>query len=266
MLEIHQSIARRVLLKLYLASDHISAATGKTVAVVISKNGSAFANPSAGATNAVEIANGWYYVDLSITDTNTLGDLVVRGTNADSDPAERIFAVVDAVRRGMTSLPNAAAESAGGLYTRGTGAGQLSQTANGELGVVTLAKTLTTYTGNTPQTGNHTASIASILEDTGTTLPAAIAGISGGGSGGVAGPGADLVTLTINNLNGTPIPDADVWVSTDSAGLTVVAGTKQTNSDGEVTFLLDDGATYYLWVQKNGVVSIEGSQFVAEAG
>ncbi len=37
----------------------------------------------------------------------------------------------DAVRMGMTSLPNANAEAAGGLYTRGTGAGQINQPANG---------------------------------------------------------------------------------------------------------------------------------------
>lgn len=43
----------------------------------------------------------------------------------------------DAVRGGMSALPNAAAEAAGGLYTRGTGAGQLSQTVNGSLGSVT---------------------------------------------------------------------------------------------------------------------------------
>lgn len=60
----------------------------------------------------------------------------------------------DGVRLGLTALPNAAAEAAGGLYTRGTGAGQLSQSANGELGIATLAKTLTTYTDNTPQTGD----------------------------------------------------------------------------------------------------------------
>ncbi len=54
-----------------------------------------------------------------------------------------------------TALPNAAAEASGGLYTRGTGAGQLSQSANGELGLVTLAQTLATYTGNTPQTGDN---------------------------------------------------------------------------------------------------------------
>lgn len=37
----------------------------------------------------------------------------------------------DSVRGGMTALPNAAAEAAGGLYTRGTGAGQIQQPANG---------------------------------------------------------------------------------------------------------------------------------------
>jgi hypothetical protein len=39
--------------------------------------------------------------------------------------------VQDAVRFGLTALPNAAAEAAGGLYTRGTGAGQINQPANG---------------------------------------------------------------------------------------------------------------------------------------
>lgn len=39
----------------------------------------------------------------------------------------------DAVRAGMTALPNAAAEAAGGLFTRGTGAGQINQDANGRI-------------------------------------------------------------------------------------------------------------------------------------
>lgn len=39
----------------------------------------------------------------------------------------------DAVRFGMTALPNAAAEAAGGLYTRGTGAGQVNQDAAGRI-------------------------------------------------------------------------------------------------------------------------------------
>jgi hypothetical protein len=39
----------------------------------------------------------------------------------------------DGVRLGLTALPNAAAEAAGGLYTRGTGAGQINQAANGQI-------------------------------------------------------------------------------------------------------------------------------------
>lgn len=39
----------------------------------------------------------------------------------------------DAVRAGLTALPNAAAEAAGGLFTRGTGAGQVNQDGNGRI-------------------------------------------------------------------------------------------------------------------------------------
>lgn len=59
------------------------------------------------------------------------------------------FDPYDAVRLGVTSLPNANAEAAGGLFTRGTGAGQINQDANGRIdtrtaaivdGVITAAK------------------------------------------------------------------------------------------------------------------------------
>ena len=115
MSEVLQSIARRVVLKAYLDTDHVSAATGKTIAVTISKNGGAFGNPSAGATNATEIASGWYYVDLSTTDTATLGPIIVRGTNADIDDTEWTDMVVKATNGGRTGIPDAAADAAGGL-------------------------------------------------------------------------------------------------------------------------------------------------------
>jgi hypothetical protein len=115
MSEVLQSIARRVVLKAYLDTDHVSAATGKTIAITISKNGGAFGNPSAGATNATEIASGWYYVDLSTTDTGTLGPIIVRGTNADIDDTEWTDMVVKATNGGRTGIPDAAADAAGGL-------------------------------------------------------------------------------------------------------------------------------------------------------
>jgi hypothetical protein len=52
----------------------------------------------------------------------------------------------DAVRGGMTALPNANAEAAGGLYTRGSGAGQINQPANGQIDVNTVKLSGTTQT------------------------------------------------------------------------------------------------------------------------
>lgn len=76
------------------------------------------------------------------------------------------------------------------------------------------------------------------------------------------GAGADSVTVTVV-VGGTAVPDADVWITSDAAGDTVVAGTLQTNSSGQILFKLDAGATYYLWMQKDGVNSIMGDKFVA---
>ncbi|TIN84350.1 hypothetical protein [Mesorhizobium sp.] len=99
-----QATAYTVMLKLFLSSDHVSPATGKTVAIKISKNGGAFADPNAGATNATEVSNGWYKVTLDATDTGTLGDLVVRGTAASCDDAEQVCQVVSATTGGATNL------------------------------------------------------------------------------------------------------------------------------------------------------------------
>lgn len=129
MLEISQSTTRRVMLKLYLSSDHIAPATGKTLAVKLSKAGAAFADPSAGATTATEQANGWYYVDLSTADTGTLGDLVVRGTCTGCDDSERLFGVSKATNRGMTALPDVASGSAGAVLIDGTGTAAVTTTA-----------------------------------------------------------------------------------------------------------------------------------------
>lgn len=128
-----QSTAYTVMLKVFQSSDHTTKATGATVAITISKNGGAFGNPNAGATNATEVSNGWYKVTLDTTDTGTLGDLVVRGTATGCDDSEQLMQVVKATNGGLTALPDAAAEASGGLFTRGTGAGQINQDGNGRI-------------------------------------------------------------------------------------------------------------------------------------
>jgi len=82
---------------------------------------------------------GVYRLDLSDTMVATAGMLTIYLYGAaNMAPVVAEIEVVsvnkfDAVRMGMTALPNAAAEAAGGLYTRGTGAGQINQAANGQV-------------------------------------------------------------------------------------------------------------------------------------
>lgn len=61
----------------------------------------------------------------------------------------------DTVRLGLTALPNAAAAASGGLFTRGTGAGQINQDANGRIDANMVAESgvLLTAAGAIPRRG-----------------------------------------------------------------------------------------------------------------
>lgn len=68
----------------------------------------------------------------------------------------------DVVRGGMTALPNAAAEAANGLYTRGTGAGQINQPANGMIDANVVRNAGTAITA---AAGIQEVKVASIAND-----------------------------------------------------------------------------------------------------
>lgn len=126
-------------------SDHIAGLASITPTVRISKNGGASA-ATTNAASAIDNTNmaGWYVVTLTATETNTNGEIAFHATGTGADPSdwkEQVvaFSVTDAVRLGLTALPNAAAEAAGGLYTRGSGAGQINQNANGQVDSRTVA-------------------------------------------------------------------------------------------------------------------------------
>jgi hypothetical protein len=127
-----------------------------------------------------------------------------------------------------TALPDAAAEAAGGLYTRGTGAGQLSQTANGELGVATLAKTLTTYTGDTPQTGDAFARIgANGAGLTAIDLPNQTMDITGNITGNIIGSlsgSVGSVTGAVGSVAGLTASNLDASISSLAATLATILG------------------------------------------
>jgi len=65
-----------------------------------------------------------------------------------------------------------------------------------------------------------------------------------------AGVGAIEWSYTLAEDDDTPISDAEVWITSDVGGSTVIASGR-TNSYGVVTFTLDAG-TVYVWSQKSG--------------
>lgn len=86
-----------------------------------------------------------------------------------------------------------------------------------------------------------------------------LAGHAGAGSAGEAltnagnllGAGAITFTYTLtSDFDGSPIADADVWVTSDVGGTHVIASGR-TNQVGQVVFYLDAG-TVYVWRQKTG--------------
>jgi hypothetical protein len=105
---IPQSVALRVVFRAYLSSDGKTPATGKTIAITISKNGGAFANPAAGALNATETGFGFYYFDLGTADAGTLGPLAWRGAEGTINDAGDAYRVVSAHNAGFDSIPDSA--------------------------------------------------------------------------------------------------------------------------------------------------------------
>lgn len=166
------------------SADHITGKTGLTVTVTLSKAGGAFASPS-GAVS--EIANGWYKVAGNATDSNTNGPLALHATATGADPSDTLYEVVavdpqDAVRLGLSALPNAAAEAAGGLYTRGTGAGQINQDANGRIDANLKAILGTVLTETSGQIAAAFKKFFDKASPTGTinSIPDAVAGAASG--------------------------------------------------------------------------------------
>lgn len=158
------STAQPLYFWMYLSTDHLTPATGLTPTVTLRKPGGAFA---AAAGAVTEVANGLYQVAGNATDTNTLGPLALHATGTGADAWDDVFEVVsfdpqDAVRMGLTSLPNAAAGANLGLPTvdannavklqSGTGANQISLTN----GLVSLATNIRSGTAQAGAAGSIT--------------------------------------------------------------------------------------------------------------
>ena len=278
---IPQSIAKRIVFKAFLAADHVTAADETlTIPVQISKNGGAFANLAtpANATHMDPHGSGWYYIQLAIADTDTLGPLVVRGTEGTIDPVELIYEVVAATNAGFTALPAVAAGAASGLplkdasnflnvanipaYTAGATSGLalvgssmiVPDTQKVDMNTI---KTKAVVASNTVTFTNGTVAISGADGDTLKTISDQIDGVVAG-SGLTAQQTRDAMKLAPSN--GAPIAgsiDAEldtldtvadaIKVKTDQIGSANVTVTSPVAQSGEITiyigndYLLSEG-------------------------
>lgn len=162
---IPQSVTKKVVFRAILSTDHVTPATGKTVAITISKNGAAFGNPNAGATNATEISSGFYKFDLDGTDTGTQGPLAWRGAVSGIDDVGDVYTVVSATDQGFPSFSTTLAAA---VISRMTEVG-LTQSAGGSPGDLEFTQDALRYASSRTQVD---AGLAAILS----RLPTALVG------------------------------------------------------------------------------------------
>jgi hypothetical protein len=240
-------------------------ATGDTK---ISKDGGNFANttnnPSAtGGTGSV----GWTLTltatELSAAEINV--QIVDSATKAIEDQWITIYTYgnasakiipdwSDAVRMGLTALPNAAAEAAGGLYTRGTGAGQINQPGNGLIDVSLKAILNTALTETAGQIAAAFKKWFDVAAPVGTvnSIPNATAGASGGlfiaGTNAATTVTTALTTTFTGNLTGS--------VASVTAGVTLAASAVQAIWDALTSALTTVGSIGKLLVDNvNATIS-----------
>lgn len=284
--EIKQSSTQAALLFfLVQSSDHITALTGASPTVTISKNGAAFASPSGAVT---EIANGWYKVAGNATDTNTLGPLALHATATSGDPCDILVANIvaydpqDSVHLGLTCLPNTAVTTNASLLTSGTGTDQLSVTS----GRVDAGKILGTAI-STPATAgvldvnvknmNNVAatSITTINANQGTTQPLNFTGTAGSAlvksdmvdvaGAAVSATTAQLGVNVVNwnnavvaspNVSGVPKVDVVDWLGSAPNALRngrvdaipqLHTGTAQAGANGSITLAASGSSTDNLY-------------------
>lgn len=181
------------------STDHLTGKTGLTCTVTLSKSGGSFASPSGAVT---EIANGWYKVAGNVTDTATLGPLILHATGTSADATDMIFEVIafdpqDSVRQGLTGLANAVPGATGGLFIAGTNAAT----------TVTTALT-TTFTGNlTGSVGSVSGAVGSVTGNIGGHVDGNVVGnVNGnvvGSTGSVTGAVGSVTGNVGGNVNGT---------------------------------------------------------------
>lgn len=217
---LRKNVASQVLTFNLVNATTGAALTGATVTTKVALDGS----QSASAGTLTELGTGQYkYVPTQGETNGTSVGFSFTATNAvpvnlhcftlAADPT-------DAVRFGLTALPNAAAEAAGGLYTRGSGAGQIKQTNNGEI------DSNATHVNNVA-----TTSVTTVAAVVGTTIAPTFTGSL------IKADVTDWngTAVTAPNTAGTPVVDVGRINNVATTPVTTVKAVQGLAVDGVVT-------------------------------
>jgi hypothetical protein len=222
--------------------------------VKISKDGGAAANVT-NLPTAITMGNTamWDYsltatemqaakIRISVADsaTKAVEDTFFEIDTYGNASAQHAVDLSDGVRAGLTALPNANAEAAGGLYTRGSGAGQINQPANGMidsnvvrwLGTAASTPTVAGVPNVNVKTWNDLVTVALPVVP---TVAGRSLDVSAGGEAGVDWANVGSPT-TSNGLTGTTISTSQVVASvTGAVGSVTGAVGSVTGAVGSVT-------------------------------
>lgn len=196
------------------SSDHITALTGASPTVTISKNGAAFGSPSGTVS---EIANGWYKVAGNATDTNTLGPLALHATATSGDPCDLIVAMIVGVDPQATVVPANVTQISGSAVS----------TSTAQLGVNAVQINAVS-----------TSSVTTINANQGTTQPVNFTGT--GGSALAKVDVTDIATAAVNTgsaqLGVNVVSQANIdFGALQKASLNAATPASVTGSVGSVT-------------------------------
>ena len=175
-----------------------------------------------GGTVTEDGTTGFYKYAMSQSDTNG-NDIGFNFTGTGAVPQTVNIVTTaadptDAVRLGLSALPNAAAEAAGGLYTRGTGAGQINQPANGQI------DTNAVKIGGTTQTGRDIGA---------SVLLAADQAVNTTKFGGTTVTGRDIGASVLLS-SGAGAGQLDFTAGVVKANLSQILGTALTETAGQI--------------------------------
>jgi hypothetical protein len=206
MFQIKQSEAtaarRRIPVLLVDITDGFTPETGVlTPTINISKNGATVAT---GAGTWTEIGNGQYYYEFTAGEVDTLGWIAVNIEKAtvsrDYNSVVQVMAydAFDIVRLGLTSLPNVASGSAGGIITSGTGTSQLNVSAGNVAGsVASVVGAVGSVTGNV---GGSVASVTGNVGGSVASVTGAVGSVTGNVGGNVTGSVGSFTTTAIQSI------------------------------------------------------------------